>query len=117
VVKSPPTSWFLKKCAGIENGSKRPGHDLVGKVHVKHIYEIAKAKQADEHLKSISLEALSRSVMGSCLSMGLMVVSGNDQGQAAKAASTTIASVGKKKSKGAANSSADEEVDDETDSK
>jgi len=31
----------------------RPGHEIVGKVHVKHIYEIAKLKLNDEHLKNM----------------------------------------------------------------
>jgi len=75
IVKTPPTSWFLKKCAGVTDGSKRPGHDIVGKVHVKQVYEIAKAKQADEHLKSLSLEALCRCIAGSAGSMGLEIVS------------------------------------------
>jgi len=80
VVKTPPTSWFLKRCAGIEDGSKRPGHDIVGKVHVKQIYEIAIAKQADAHLKAIPLESLCKSIVGSCQSMGIEVVSDTVQG-------------------------------------
>ena len=74
VVKSPPTSWFLKRCSGIEMGSHRPGHDFVGKVHVKQIYEIAKMKQQDEHLRHLSLKAIARCIVGSCTSMGLEVV-------------------------------------------
>ena len=62
--------------------TKRPGHDIVGRVHVKQIYEIAKVKQADEHLKHLSLESLSRSIMGSCLSIGLQVLAGDEQGLA-----------------------------------
>ena len=62
VVKTPPTSWFLLKCAGVERGSKRPGHDIVGSVHIKQIYEIALAKQQDPHLAALSHEALCRCV-------------------------------------------------------
>lgn len=76
VVKTPPTSWFLKRCAGIENGSSRPGHDVVGKVHVKQIYEIAKVKQTDAHLKDIPLKSLCRSIAASATSIGLKVTSG-----------------------------------------
>jgi len=79
--KTPPTSWFLKKCAGIKMGSKRPGHETAGKVHIKQIYEIAKKKQQDEHLKHIALQSLTRSVMGSCVSMGIEVV-GMEKGEA-----------------------------------
>lgn len=53
----------------------RPGHDVVGKIHVKQIYEIAKVKQRDEHLKDISLLALCRCIAGSAQSMGVEVVS------------------------------------------
>jgi len=76
ICKTPPTSWFLKKCAGVEAGAARTGHEIVGEVHVKHIYEIAKVKQTDEHLKSLSLEAISRSIVGSCRTMGLKVITG-----------------------------------------
>jgi len=69
LVKTPPTSWFLKKCAGIEEGSKRPGHDLVGKVHVKQIYEIALAKQQDAHLATLSTEAMCRFVLSRLVSL------------------------------------------------
>ena len=44
-------------------------------MHVKHIYEIAKIKQQDEHMKHISLEALCRCVAASANSLGLQVVS------------------------------------------
>ena len=73
--KTPPTSWFLKKCAGIDKGANRPGHETKGTVHVKQIYEIALRKQQDEHLKDLSTESICRSIMGSCNSMGIKVVS------------------------------------------
>jgi large subunit ribosomal protein L11 len=41
---------------------------------MKHIYEIAKVKQQDEHLKHLELEAVARSVVGSCKSAGVAVV-------------------------------------------
>lgn len=50
------------------------GHETVGTIHVKQVYEIALAKQQDEHLKRMSLEVLCRQVMGSCRSMGVEVV-------------------------------------------
>ena len=78
VVKTPPTSWFLKRCAGIESGAARPGHDVVGKVHAKQIYEIALVKRTDAHMKNIPLKSLCRTIAGSAASMGLKVVSGNE---------------------------------------
>jgi ribosomal protein L11 len=45
-VKSPPTSWFLLRCAGVEKGATNPGKETVGKpVSLKQVYEIAKIKQ------------------------------------------------------------------------
>jgi large subunit ribosomal protein L11 len=45
-VNSPPTSWLLLRCAGVEKGSADPGKSTVGKpVTLKQIYEIAKIKQ------------------------------------------------------------------------
>lgn len=58
----------------ISPSSTRPGHDVVGKVHVKQIYEVAKIKQRDEHLQRIPLDALCRTVAASAHSMGLEVV-------------------------------------------
>lgn len=74
VAKTPSASWFIKRCAGLEKASKRPGHDIAGKIHVKQVYEIALIKQRDEHLKDIELEKLCRQIIGSCKSMGIQVV-------------------------------------------
>ena len=52
----------------------RPGHEFVGKIHVKQIYEIAKIKQRDEGLKKLELESLCRCIVGTCASMGVEVV-------------------------------------------
>mmetsp|Transcript_1246 Transcript_1246/g.1293 ORF Transcript_1246/g.1293 Transcript_1246/m.1293 type:complete len:147 (+) Transcript_1246:54-494(+) len=72
--KTPTTSYLLFKCAGIKKGSETAVHKMVGKVHVKQIYEIAKIKQRDEHLAKIPLETLCRIIVGSCRSAGLEVV-------------------------------------------
>jgi ribosomal protein L11 len=47
---------------------------LVGKIHVKQIYEIGKIKQRDETLQRIPLENLCRCIAGSCGSMGIEIV-------------------------------------------
>ena len=50
VIKSPPTSWLLLRCAGVEKGATNPGRETVGKpVSLKHVYEIAKIKQQVLH--------------------------------------------------------------------
>ncbi|KAJ7638663.1 mitochondrial 54S ribosomal protein YmL19 [Roridomyces roridus] len=74
VTKSPPATYFLKKAAGIEKGSGKPGHELTGTISLKHVYEIAKIKASDEHTKHIPLESVARMVCGSARSLGLQVV-------------------------------------------
>ncbi len=34
-VRTPPTSWYLKKCANIDKGSSNPGHTVVGNVDIR----------------------------------------------------------------------------------
>ena len=59
IVKPPPTSYFIKKAAGIEKGSNKPGHETAGRVSVKYIYEIAKLKQKlDADLAEHDLEGI-----------------------------------------------------------
>lgn len=74
ITKTPPTSYFLKKAAGIEKGTGRPGHEVIGTISVKHVYEIAKIKHTDEHLKHLKLESIARSVIGTARTLGVQVV-------------------------------------------
>lgn len=74
ITKTPPVAYFLKKASGIEKGAAKPGHEITGTVSLKHIYEIAKVKQTDEHLKHLPLESVARMVVGSSRSLGLRVV-------------------------------------------
>ena len=72
VTKTPPTTYFLKKAAGIESGSQRPGHQSVATISAKYVYEIAKVKQQDS--KDVPLESMCRNIAGTCRSMGIKVV-------------------------------------------
>ncbi|KDO31624.1 hypothetical protein SPRG_03544 [Saprolegnia parasitica CBS 223.65] len=72
-IKTPPTTWFLKKAAQITSGSELTGQKEVGQVSLRHIYEIAKVKQQDELLDYIELESLCKNIIGSAKSMGLRV--------------------------------------------
>jgi large subunit ribosomal protein L11 len=74
LIKTPPTSYFLKKAAGIEKGASRPGHEITGTISLKHVYEIAKIKATDEHLKHLTLEAIARTIVGSARSLGIHIV-------------------------------------------
>mmetsp|Transcript_6968 Transcript_6968/g.12714 ORF Transcript_6968/g.12714 Transcript_6968/m.12714 type:complete len:165 (-) Transcript_6968:3102-3596(-) len=71
---SPPTSWMLKRAAGVKKASPVPGYEKTGIVSIKDIYEIAQIKQSmDPHMKHISLESICRSIMGTCRAMGFLV--------------------------------------------
>jgi large subunit ribosomal protein L11 len=70
-MKTPPVSFFLKKAAKLESGSKAPGRDIVGKVTKAQINEIAKEKMKD--LNCDTIEAAAKMIAGSARSMGLTV--------------------------------------------
>lgn len=74
IMKTPPTAYFLKKAAGIDKGSGKPGHEWAGSVSLKHVYEIAKIKAKDDHLKHLTLEAIANSVVGVARTLGIRVV-------------------------------------------
>ena len=74
VTKTPPASYFLKKAAKIEKGSKTTGIGFVGKVTMSQCREIAKTKMAD--LNAHDLDAAAEMIKGSARSMGLQVVEG-----------------------------------------
>ena len=70
-MKTPPMSYFLKKAAKIESGSKTPGRDNVAKVTKAQVREIAEKKMVD--LNCDSVESAMRMVEGSARSMGIQV--------------------------------------------
>jgi large subunit ribosomal protein L11 len=74
IMRTPPASFFLKKAAKIESGSKNPGRDGAGRVTTSQIREIAEKKMAD--LNAHDVEAAMKMIVGSARSMGLQVVEG-----------------------------------------
>ncbi|KAJ1718082.1 mitochondrial 54S ribosomal protein YmL19 [Coemansia biformis] len=73
-VKSPPTSWLLKRAAGVTKGAAQPGKETVGAVTLKHIYAIAQIKAKDPVLAHIELRNICKSVIATCRSVGIKVV-------------------------------------------
>ena len=79
-LRTPTTSWLLFQAAGLTEtkgkirGAEKPGHQTVGTVSLKHIYEIAKVKQSEPRLSGSSLEALAKCVIASARSAGIAVV-------------------------------------------
>ncbi len=70
-MRTPPVSYFIKKAAKLESGSKAPGRDKVGKITKAQVKEIAEKKMAD--LNCSTVEAAMRMVEGSARSMGIEV--------------------------------------------
>ena len=71
-MKLPPISFYLKKAAKLQSGSKTPGRGSVGKITKAQIREIAQAKLPD--LNCDSVDSAMAMVEGSARSMGLEVV-------------------------------------------
>ena len=71
-MRSPPATYFLKKAAKINSGSKEPGRSSVGTVTMAQIREIAKEKMKD--LNTDDIEQAAKTIAGSARSMGLQVV-------------------------------------------
>ena len=70
-MRTPPVSYFLKKAAKLESGSKTPGREPIGQVTKKQVREIAEQKMKD--LNCDTVEAAMKMVEGSARSMGLSV--------------------------------------------
>jgi large subunit ribosomal protein L11 len=70
-MKTPPVSYFLKKAAKLQSGSKTPGREPVGQVSKKQVREIAEQKMKD--LNCDTIEAAMKMIEGSARSMGLSV--------------------------------------------
>jgi large subunit ribosomal protein L11 len=70
-LRTPPVSYFLKKAAKLEKGSRTPGLDSAGQVTKAQVKEIAQQKMKDLNCETV--EAAMRMIEGSARSMGLQV--------------------------------------------
>ena len=70
-MRTPPVSYFIKKAAKLDSGSKAPGRDKVGSITKEQVKEIAEKKMKD--LNSSTIEAAMRMIEGSARSMGIEV--------------------------------------------
>ena len=70
-MRTPPASFFLKKAAKINAGSKTPGVVSAGTVTMAQCLEIAKTKLKD--LNTDNVEQAARTIAGSARSMGIQV--------------------------------------------
>ena len=70
-IKTPPASYYLKKAAKLQSGSKTPGRATAGTVTVAQVKEIAEAKMVD--LNANDIEGAMQIILGSARSMGIEV--------------------------------------------
>lgn len=70
-VLSPPTAELLKKELGIESASGQAKKTKVGNLAIEQIIKIAKVKQ--QGMTASSLKSAVKSVLGSCVSLGILV--------------------------------------------
>ncbi len=70
-MRTPPVSYFLKKAAKVESGSKTPGRGNIASVTKAQVREIAEKKMKDLNCETV--EAGMRMVEGSARSMGLEI--------------------------------------------
>ncbi|KAL2864681.1 mitochondrial 54S ribosomal protein uL11m [Aspergillus lucknowensis] len=79
-LRTPTTTYLLLQAAKVEprknrlRGAENPGHETIGTVSLKHIYEIARIKQSETRLSGLSLEGLCKSVISQAKSAGIKVV-------------------------------------------
>lgn len=72
ILKSPPTSFLIKRAAGVEKGSDAPSKNKVGKLTRKQVREIAEVKMQD--LNALDIEGAMRQIEGTARNMGITVV-------------------------------------------
>ena len=72
ILKSPPTSFLIKKAAGIDKGATNALTEKVGKLNRKQVREIAEIKRPDMNTKD--MDAIMRQIEGTARQMGVEVV-------------------------------------------
>ncbi len=71
VIKTPPTSFLVKKYAKINKGSVKGNNEIVGHLNKDQIKEIAEIKLPD--LNAYDVEAAIKIVEGTALNMGIEI--------------------------------------------
>lgn len=71
ILKSPPTTFLIKRAAGVEKGSGVPNKTKVGKITRKQVQEIAEIKMQD--LNALDIEGAMKQVEGTARNMGITV--------------------------------------------
>ncbi len=70
-LKSPPTSFLIKKAAGLEKAASNPATETVAVLNRDQVREIAQVKMVD--MNAIDIEGAMRQVEGTARQMGIKV--------------------------------------------
>jgi large subunit ribosomal protein L11 len=71
VTKTPPTSFLIRRAAGIESAAHEPGREAAGSITEAQVTEIAETKMPD--LNANDLDAARLQILGTARSMGVEV--------------------------------------------
>ncbi len=71
ILKSPPTSFLIRRAAGVEKGSATPHTEKVGGITRAQLRDIATTKQND--MNALDLEGAMRQVEGTARNMGITI--------------------------------------------
>lgn len=79
-IRSPPTSWLVKRAAGITKGPDSPNGmvEPAGYITPEMVHYIALIKQGDDNTWHLPLEGLARQVVGTARSIGVIVAEEED---------------------------------------
>jgi large subunit ribosomal protein L11 len=73
ITKKPPVSYYIKKAAKVQKGSKQTGKEApVAKITAEQVREIAQIKMED--MNAFTVESAYNMIKGSAVSMGIEVV-------------------------------------------
>jgi large subunit ribosomal protein L11 len=74
-IRSPPTSWLVKRAAGMTKGPSAPNSadEISGYITPEMVHYIALIKQGDDNTWHLPLKGLARQVVGTAKSMGVIV--------------------------------------------
>ena len=72
ITKTPPTSFLIRRAAGLDKAASEPGRETAGTITVAQVAEIAEIKMPD--LNANDLDAAKLQVAGTARSMGIEVL-------------------------------------------
>ena len=71
LLKTPPTSYLLKKILKLDKGSSEPNKKIVGKISLMQLKEVLKKKLPD--LNSYKEDKSINTIIGTAKSMGILI--------------------------------------------